>query len=803
MDNKIIRYKNIYEKIQLIPIIPKKTYTLNKENVEKYINATEIKYRFFLRKLFDNTKHISYKTFKFVLYANFRELIYYCKVKKIKKITLYLDEVDFNNIIYKSNFWVAQHFYHYLKKYNINIKLNILYNLKDLEYLDDNEFILILDDCSYTGTQLGYIIEDLNKQKKFNIYIIIAFITKIANDKLLNSIKFNNNNNTIILSKNNVILNNMFSYLTPDEKKLAKLLYIEDKYPIYFDHKLADILSTYTDIYLGKIINSHNVIPVINNCEHITTKNLSYYNPPCPIPPYKININDKDEFGNDKYTDIVKYKSLSSVSSLSSIKSVKSANIIKNNIKKKKKEKFLLVHYNDYISNIKNNKNNIPSNKKLIEIYNIITTTEPKLPKISYDLNNDKINKYYKLINPRIVPIIKTIIKNTIHISHVGYFKLIDNKIIELIKDINIYVNIHDTPVKLFIFDINSTNRWISHYIYNNINKFEVTNRQDSISIDVKAIKITIINDIKDINNNDFVIYADDYIHTSYYIKNLLNKNKYNLPLYKLYILTTHINYNIYDSITKYISYNLTNPLLIIDKDITIVYPLKKYLEKKELDIFYNYTKYDLENKYAIYADHNMYYDKYIPTMIYYGHIINKNYLKTPEKKSYPLINNCESTELNYNYPNCPIPLYKINEDKKFKKSIQIDISDFSGNSKDYLTTILYNHQKTLNFKLSPPKNLDNIIVKVEKPEKEEKKKKKELEKAEKEEKKKKKELEKAEKEEKKKKKELEKAEKEEKKKKKELEKAEKEEKKKKKELEKLEKEEKKKKKELKIKRKQ
>ena len=143
-----------------------------------------------------------------------------------------------------------------------------------------------------------------------------------------------------ILSKNNVIINNMFSYLTPDEKKILEKLNIADKYPIYFDHKLADSLSTYTSIYLGKIINLPIVIPVINNCEHITLNKLSYDNPPCPIPSYKININDKDEFGNDKYTDIVKYKSLSSVSSLSSIKSIKSDNIIKNNIKKRKKKNF-------------------------------------------------------------------------------------------------------------------------------------------------------------------------------------------------------------------------------------------------------------------------------------------------------------------------------------------------------------------------------------------------------------------------------------------------------------------------------
>jgi hypothetical protein len=141
-------YKNIYDSIQLKPIIPKKTYPLNKDYIKNYLDNSDSNYRIILKKLFENTKHISYRTFKFILYNNFKELIHYCKKNNIKVISLYLDRIDNNDITKKSNFWVSQHFYQYLRKRKIDIKLNIIYNYKDIQYLDDNEFILILDDCS-------------------------------------------------------------------------------------------------------------------------------------------------------------------------------------------------------------------------------------------------------------------------------------------------------------------------------------------------------------------------------------------------------------------------------------------------------------------------------------------------------------------------------------------------------------------------------------------------------------------------------------------------------------------------------
>ena len=86
----------------------------------------------------------------------------------------------------------------------------------------------------------------------------------------------------------------------------------KNKYLIYFDHKLADGISTiplfysgvmptfYNKIILEKLKTESNLdkrlilenklkshmIPLITNCEH--TRNLDIADPECPKPPYKL-----------------------------------------------------------------------------------------------------------------------------------------------------------------------------------------------------------------------------------------------------------------------------------------------------------------------------------------------------------------------------------------------------------------------------------------------------------------------------------------------------------------------------------
>lgn len=132
--------------------------------------------------MFINTKHISYKTFKFILHNNFKEFLYYCNVNNITSITLFLDNIDIAKITLKSNFWVAQHFYQYIKSINVNIKIKIIYNNDDIQYIANNELILIIDDCAYSGSQLAHVLSKKfnHPTKNYRIYIIITFISELA-----------------------------------------------------------------------------------------------------------------------------------------------------------------------------------------------------------------------------------------------------------------------------------------------------------------------------------------------------------------------------------------------------------------------------------------------------------------------------------------------------------------------------------------------------------------------------------------------------------------------------------------------
>ena len=638
-------YKEIYDKIQEKPIIPKKSYPLNQEKVKEYLENTEESIRPILKKLFDNTTHISYQTFKFILYNNFKELIRYCKIRNIGVISLYLESIDYDNIIQKSNFWVAQHFYQYLKKNKINIKLNIIYNSDDIKFLDDDELIVILDDCSYTGTQIYNTLKnDLNVNKKFNIYIIITFITNAA-IKLLKSV---NTTSNIIISKNNVIIKDFYQYLTDYEKNLTVLkMHFTNKYPIYFDHKLADSLSTYTSYYSGMVYNSTKIIPVITNCEHMNkTDDINLYTPKCPISPYKINSADYE-----LYKDNIKIKSSSTPSIQLSFKTRSLDRPIKiKNIKVKRNN--FLIHYLDYIDKIENKKlNYMYQNIKLKEIIEFIQS-KPLEPKFNYDINKDKLKQYYKMLPPIFVPTIKKVIDNTIYISYPSYIK----DLLLKIKTLNTYLKKNNiTTIKLFIFQLDSTNRWVSQHLYHNL----------------KDVNIIIINKQNQIKENDFVVYADDYILDNELIKRFFNIKKYYLPSYTLYFLTTYANNTILNKLKSKLKVSI--PKLILSDNIISVYPLKKYLTKEENDVFVKYISYNLNEKYAIYGDHNMHNNVYIPIAIYSGLLFEPEYKSIFLYKLFPIMNNCNNTKFELYDIKCPIPMHLQN--------IKEDLSEISSNS--------------------------------------------------------------------------------------------------------------------------
>ena len=150
-----------------------------------------------------------------------------------------------------------------------------------------------------------------------NFYLLCSYITDIG----LNYVKYNFNKNKTLFQKCRLIINEKVikpplinNILTLKEiDVLNSFKYpkeYNDKYLIYFDHKLADKVSTITDIYSGYVLNNeikNKIIPVINNCQNIINYDLG--TPKCPFTPYKKTY---DNYINEfKKNSLIKIKSLS------------------------------------------------------------------------------------------------------------------------------------------------------------------------------------------------------------------------------------------------------------------------------------------------------------------------------------------------------------------------------------------------------------------------------------------------------------------------------------------------------------
>ena len=149
-----------------------------------------------LKDFFKHSVHISYNKFKYVLEQNFKELFQYCRKNNIKKINVLLNTSQFNHYDYnkymkgfkeKSQIWMLQHLYLYMKNKKIN-DIEIYPNLNLEEKMDDNSFVLVLDDASYTGLQLmGYIRDSFYNVKNINIkyYILVPYISEKAIENII------------------------------------------------------------------------------------------------------------------------------------------------------------------------------------------------------------------------------------------------------------------------------------------------------------------------------------------------------------------------------------------------------------------------------------------------------------------------------------------------------------------------------------------------------------------------------------------------------------------------------------------
>jgi hypothetical protein len=305
------------------------SYPINMENAKKFIEASAPDARSAVQKVIKATTHISFEKFIAYINSNLAEVVKFAA--KNRPLFAYIDITN-DEYINKSNYWI----YLYVKqlakkKYNKDVEFVKSINDKIIQ---DEDVILLIDDCAYSGSQIAETISVMKNtyKKRVHIVLFVSFLSNYA----VNIIKMTKSKNTSIancsftLPKYVYIVKPLGDYMTAhefvpilkyylsfymrfDAEKQLRILTeaaIQDmqKYPIYFDHKLADFVSSFPLFYSGfvpndanvNIINSKNdlqkqyiMYPLISNCEYI--KNPEYDISTCPPPPYK-----------DGYADFIK-----------------------------------------------------------------------------------------------------------------------------------------------------------------------------------------------------------------------------------------------------------------------------------------------------------------------------------------------------------------------------------------------------------------------------------------------------------------------------------------------------------------
>jgi hypothetical protein len=338
-------------------------HSFDENAIKKFISESNNEMKDIAKKIFANTKHISFE--KFILLIN--KMIYELLVMYIKKkyhlanrpIHIYLNASKRLSVIqHKSNYWL----YKYVKQFimfltNNQVKTQLINSFDDITVYNSDTVILI-DDCIYSGEQMSTTISNIiNKNfKGLFIFLVIPFISNIGNIKIHRAFKQN-----MFLKKSGLIISKytqkpllLKNVLSPNELLTFFKYYgkyytsdlddVKNLSLIYFDHKLADVVSTLTPFYVGVVpseknykilskqvgmfntdvnrnddikVNPNNkldVIPVIKNCDNYTY-DIDLMRPNCPAPPYKKTFkkfieNIKKNNKNKKYNSLTLNKNV-------------------------------------------------------------------------------------------------------------------------------------------------------------------------------------------------------------------------------------------------------------------------------------------------------------------------------------------------------------------------------------------------------------------------------------------------------------------------------------------------------------
>jgi hypothetical protein len=332
-NQRINDYKEIYG-ILKSKLKPKTKANINEKKLNKYIKLYKKENRAIISEVLKNTVNISFKKFYNELKIQIEKFNKYIKENSINEYIFVLgvgnncgaSTLDFN--IFKSNLWVLMLGWKYLKIKPYDIILNLNTALR-LYYPKIKDFLLV-DDCSYSGDQMfnqvikvasteflfhdkkGYLIKtETNhtlyqpvQEKLANIHLVIPYISKIAYDKikeldLMTAFNIIRYNSYIINPFKNILSITSLKIISDLYKNFYNYIDFGNLIPIFFEHKIADMLSTIDLILIkGQVLDDPaKRLVFIDSCEYskknkfnreynFNKKGFNEFKIYCPMPPY-------------------------------------------------------------------------------------------------------------------------------------------------------------------------------------------------------------------------------------------------------------------------------------------------------------------------------------------------------------------------------------------------------------------------------------------------------------------------------------------------------------------------------------
>jgi len=285
-------------------------YSLNQRNIGKFLKECDDDIRPIIKKILEKTKYVCFMDFMRSFFISVKNLN--DELIKMDKKQVYLYECKC-----KCNRWIFKYFYRMIKNFNPELKIKIITD--EYKNFKDDDFIILPFDCLYTGFQITKntkILCNNNKKKKLiYIYVLSPYMSSFGifnmknkemekeyNYKLIigHHIKIDEYLITEVLNFKEIeLLRRYYPTMKEGEDKLGSNL--ENIFFFYFNHKLGDLHTTLTLLYMGvipncnnrKILNTNNnkkeleILPLINNCNYVYNySNIDTHNPICPPPIY-------------------------------------------------------------------------------------------------------------------------------------------------------------------------------------------------------------------------------------------------------------------------------------------------------------------------------------------------------------------------------------------------------------------------------------------------------------------------------------------------------------------------------------